>query len=124
LVGLGAKVGWGGGGWYVGGAGAVEVAEEGEDLDGMASLMDPSPARSDEDCSSGSPLGRSPSVGLPGVFGLDDTTALFVNCPGGWLTGLLQAAQTAHAAQTRAAATAVAAALAGATVPRIGMVPL
>jgi hypothetical protein len=55
------------------------------------------------------------SPGLPALVPLEETTALFVSGPGGWLAVLLQAAQT------RAAATAVAAALAGATVPRIGM---
>jgi hypothetical protein len=120
LVGLGVDVGCGrGGAGLFAGAVVDGAADEDDAEEACWSLMDPSVGRSpwpgsaDEPCSSGAPLGRSAA---PGLLAFDDTTALLVNCPGGWLTGLLQAAQT------RAAATAVAAALAGATVPRIGMV--
>jgi hypothetical protein len=124
VVGLGVDVGcgWVGTGSFdrPGVLAVLAVVAEGAE-EACESLMEPSLGRSPcagslcDPCSSGAPLGRSVAPGPPPLLAFDDTTALFVNCPGGWLTGLLQAAQT------RAAATAVAAALAGATVPRIGM---
>jgi hypothetical protein len=116
VVGFGADVG-------SGCVGAFDPGEEAADEGCRESLMAPPLGRSpgdvgSEPCAKGSPLGRSvPPELLPesAALPVDETAALLVSCPGGWLTVLLQAAQT------RAATTAVAAALAGATVPRIGM---
>jgi len=114
VVGLGAVVG---SGWV--GAGVFDGEEAVGEAGTCESLMDPSLGRSAEEvlppCASGAPLGRPASPGLDAPVPPDETEALLVSCAGGWLTVLLQAAQT------RAATTAVAAALAGATVPRIGM---
>lgn len=113
VVGLGAEVGCG-----RLDSGVFEGADEDDAFFFCESLMAPPLGRSPEvavPCTIAAPLGRSEPPGPAVPVALEETAALFVSGAGGWLSVLLQAAQT------RAAATAVAAALAGATVPRIGM---
>lgn len=110
-------------GWL--GTGLFDVEDDAwdEPVETCPSLMAPSLGRSADEvppCAIGAPLGRS--VPPAALLAPDGAEALFVSWAGGWLAPPPQATQTVHTAQTRAATTAVAAALAGATVPRIGMV--